>query len=142
MDNLFLNRMNSQQGIVKKKQETIFEISIGSLHFLKILLKIQFRCAPVFSNDPYAAQTAFDLKKDHPFRYIQGFKRKTPRPRFISIPLIHMCCMCSRGVLSRVRILAEWLRHFNGLTVGATAAPACFLRENAEGVGMPPLPSH
>jgi hypothetical protein len=29
MDNLFLNRMNSRQRIVKKKQETIFEISIG-----------------------------------------------------------------------------------------------------------------
>jgi hypothetical protein len=52
MDNLFLNRMNSRQGIVKKKLETIFEISIGSLHNFKILLKIQFRCAPVFSNDP------------------------------------------------------------------------------------------
>jgi len=52
MDNLFLNRMNSRQGIVKKKQETIFEISIGFLHYFKILLKIQFRYAPVFSNDP------------------------------------------------------------------------------------------
>jgi len=51
MDDLFLNRMNSRQGIVKKKLETIFEISIGSLHNFKILLKIQFRCAPVFSND-------------------------------------------------------------------------------------------
>jgi len=35
MDNLFLNRMNSRQGIVKKKQETIFEISIGALHHFK-----------------------------------------------------------------------------------------------------------
>ncbi len=52
LDNLFLNRMNSRQGIVKKKQGTIFEISIGSLHCFKILLKIQFRYAPVFSNDP------------------------------------------------------------------------------------------
>jgi hypothetical protein len=52
MDNLFLNRMNSRQGIVKKKLETIFEISIGSLHNFKILLKIQFRSAPVFYNDP------------------------------------------------------------------------------------------
>jgi len=33
MDNLFLNRMNSRQGIIKKKQETIFEISIGSLYY-------------------------------------------------------------------------------------------------------------
>jgi hypothetical protein len=31
MDDIFLNRMNSQQGIVKKKQDTIFEISIGFL---------------------------------------------------------------------------------------------------------------
>jgi len=52
MDNLFLNRMNSRQEIVKKKQETIFEISIGSLHHFKILLKTRFRNAPVFSNDP------------------------------------------------------------------------------------------
>ena len=51
MDNLFLNRMNSRQGIVKKKPETIFEISIGSLHNFKVILKIHFRCAPVFSND-------------------------------------------------------------------------------------------
>jgi hypothetical protein len=40
-----------QQGIVKKKLETIFEISIGSLRYFKILLKIQFRNAPYFSND-------------------------------------------------------------------------------------------
>ena len=46
---------------------------------------------------------------------------------------------CSRGVLPRVTILAEWLRHFNDLAVGETAAPACFSRENAEGAGMPPL---
>jgi len=35
MDNLFLNRMNSRQGIVMKKQNIIFDISIGSLHFFK-----------------------------------------------------------------------------------------------------------
>jgi hypothetical protein len=52
MDNLFLNRMNSRQGIVKKKQETIFKISIGSMHYFKILLKIKYRYAPVFTNDP------------------------------------------------------------------------------------------
>jgi len=52
MDNHFLNRMNSRQAIVKKKLETIFEISIGSLDNFKVLLKIQFRYAPVFSNDP------------------------------------------------------------------------------------------
>jgi len=52
MDNLYLNRMNSRQGIEKKKQETNFEISIGSLRYFKILLKNQCRYAPVFSNDP------------------------------------------------------------------------------------------
>jgi hypothetical protein len=80
MDNLFLNRMNSRQGIVKKEQETIFEISIGSLHRFRILLKIRYWHAPVLSNDPKATQTASDLKKDHPFRYIQGFRRKTSQP--------------------------------------------------------------
>jgi hypothetical protein len=52
MDNLFLNRMNSRQGIVKKEQGTIFEISISTLRYFKILLKIRFRLAPVLSNDP------------------------------------------------------------------------------------------
>jgi len=52
MDDIFLNRMNSQQGILKKKQEPIFEISIGSPHYFNILLKIRFRFAPAFSNDP------------------------------------------------------------------------------------------
>jgi hypothetical protein len=47
-----------------------------------------------------------------------------------------------RGVIPRVTILSEWLRHFNGLAVGETAALACFSRENAEGAGMPPLLSH
>jgi len=50
--------------------------------------------------------------------------------------------VCSQGLLPRETILAEWLRHFNGLAVGETAAPAWFLRENAEGAGMPPLLSH
>jgi hypothetical protein len=31
MDNLFLNRVNSRQGFVKKEQEFIFEKSIDSL---------------------------------------------------------------------------------------------------------------
>jgi hypothetical protein len=44
-----------------------------------------------------------------------------------------------RGAFPRVAIFAEWLRYFNDLAVGETAAPACFLRENAEGAGMPPL---
>ncbi len=52
---------------------------------------------------------------------------------------ICMCCQCKQGVLFRITILAEWLRHFNDLAVGETAAPASFSRENAEGVGMPPL---
>ncbi len=47
-----------------------------------------------------------------------------------------------RGVLFRVTIRLEWLRYFDGLAVGETAAPACFLRENAEGAGMPPLLSY
>jgi len=38
--------------------------------------------------------------------------------------------------------LAEWLRYFNDLEVGETAAPACFLRENAEGAGMPRMLSN
>jgi len=49
---------------------------------------------------------------------------------------------CSGGALLRVTILAEWLRYFNALAMGETAAPACFLRENAEGAGMPPLLRH
>jgi hypothetical protein len=44
----------------------------------------------------------------------------------------------SRDALPRVAILSEWLRYFNDLAVGETAAPACFSRENAEGAGMPP----
>jgi len=49
MYTLFLNRMNSWQEIVKKKQETIFEISIGSLYNFKFILKTRFRYAHVFS---------------------------------------------------------------------------------------------
>ena len=65
MDNLFVNRMitpvedaagseaDKTRGRVRKeKTEPILEISIGYLHSIKILLKIHFRCAPVFSNDP------------------------------------------------------------------------------------------
>jgi len=46
------------------------------------------------------------------------------------------------SALPRVTILAEWVRHFNDLAVGETAAPACLSRENAEGAGMPPLLSY
>jgi len=34
MDNFFLKRVNSWQGLVKKKQELIFEKSIGLTHRL------------------------------------------------------------------------------------------------------------
>ena len=44
--------MNPRQGIVMKKQENVFEISIGSLPYFKILLKNQCRYAPVLSKDP------------------------------------------------------------------------------------------
>jgi hypothetical protein len=90
MDNLFLNRVNSWQGLVKKEQESIFEKSIGLPYNLQFLLKMRFRHAPVLSNDPYATQTAPVLKKDHPFRSprrrlsepeanTKEFRRKTPR---------------------------------------------------------------
>jgi hypothetical protein len=52
MDNLFLKRVNSWQGPVKKEQEPIFEKSMGLLHDLQFLLKMGFRHAPVLSNDP------------------------------------------------------------------------------------------
>jgi hypothetical protein len=49
MDNLFLKRVNSWQGIVKKEQEPIFEKSIGSLRNLQFLLKMRFQlCACSF----------------------------------------------------------------------------------------------
>jgi hypothetical protein len=83
MDNLFLNRMNSRQEIVKKKQESIFEISIGSLHHFKILLRHDFGMRLFFLTIPkppcplvpYVAggSNSIPLKKDHPFRYIQRF---------------------------------------------------------------------
>jgi hypothetical protein len=36
MDNLFLNRVNSWQGLIKKEQERIFEKLIGLPHNRKI----------------------------------------------------------------------------------------------------------
>jgi hypothetical protein len=36
MDNLFLNRVNSWQGLIKKEQEPIFEKLIGLPHNRKI----------------------------------------------------------------------------------------------------------
>ncbi len=52
MDDLFLKRVNSWQGIIKKEQESIFEKSVGSLRNLQFFLKMRFRNAPVLSNDP------------------------------------------------------------------------------------------
>jgi len=52
MDDLFLKRVNSRQGLVKKEQEPVFEKSIGSLYNLQLLLRIRFWHAPVLSNDP------------------------------------------------------------------------------------------
>jgi len=52
MDNLFLNRVNSWQGFVKKEQESIFEKSIGLPYNLQFLLKMRFWQALVLSNDP------------------------------------------------------------------------------------------
>jgi hypothetical protein len=39
MDNLFLNRVNSWQGLVKKEQQSILEKSIDLSHNLKISFK-------------------------------------------------------------------------------------------------------
>jgi len=54
----------------------INEFTVQSVIFLKEAIL----ATPVLSDDPYATQTAPVLKKDHPFRYIQGFRRKTHRP--------------------------------------------------------------
>jgi hypothetical protein len=63
MDNIFLKPNELAARDHKEKQEAIFEISIGSLHYFKILSKMRCRFAPVFFNDPQATQTAFDFKK-------------------------------------------------------------------------------
>jgi len=52
MDNLFLNRVNSWQGLVKKEQEPIFEKSKGLPQNLQFILRCDFSYAPVLSNDP------------------------------------------------------------------------------------------
>ena len=52
MDNLFLNRMNSRQGIVKNKQEAIFEISIGSPRYIKFFLRYDFGMRLLFLTIP------------------------------------------------------------------------------------------
>jgi hypothetical protein len=81
----------------------------------------------------YFGMRLFFLTIPKPLKQYTLFKKR------LSIALIRMCCVCSRGVLSRLTILAKWLRHFSDLAVGETAAPVCSLRENAEGAGMPPL---
>ena len=54
-----------------------------------------------------------------------------------------MACIESvQGCAFSFNDTVEWLRHFDGLAVGETAAPAWFLRENAEEAGMPPLLSY
>jgi hypothetical protein len=39
-------------------------------------------------------------------------------------PILPWYCMCLEGAIPRKTISAKWLRHFNELTVGETAAPA------------------
>gem|GEM_PF-715683 len=73
MDNLFLKPHELATRDRKKKQETIFEISIGSLHHFKILLKTRFRYALFFLTIPKPLRQRLILKKDHPSRYIQEF---------------------------------------------------------------------
>ena len=68
--------MNSLQGIVKKKLETIFEISIDSQHNFKILKDTISVCACFFLTIPKTLRQHPILKKDHPLRYIQEFRRK------------------------------------------------------------------
>jgi len=83
------------------------------------------------------------FKKDDPFRSpLRTVESTFRRDQMRRWKLIITCYVCLRGVLFRVTILAKWLRHFNNLTVGETAAPACISRENAEGAGMPPLLSY
>jgi hypothetical protein len=80
MDDPFLNRMNSWQGIVKKEQEAIFEKSIDLKHHLKISFENTiFGMRLFFLTIPKPLRQHPILKKDHPFRYIHGFKRKTLR---------------------------------------------------------------
>jgi hypothetical protein len=45
MDNLFLNRMNSLQGIVKKEQDTIFKISMNYMHYFRFFKDTISACA-------------------------------------------------------------------------------------------------
>jgi hypothetical protein len=61
MDNLFLNRVNSLQGIVKKEQKSIYVKSIGSTHYF--FIKMRFRHAPVLLTIPKPLKQHPLLKK-------------------------------------------------------------------------------
>jgi len=80
MDNLFLNRMNSRQGIVKKKQETITEISIGFQRYFRILLQIRFRYAPVFLTIPKPLKQHPILKKTIHSAIFKDLEEELPDP--------------------------------------------------------------
>ena len=55
----------------------------------------------------------------------------------LSIPLIHLCRMCSRGVLSRsLRCLGVW--SFQRLSSGGIPAPSAFSREKHAGAAVSP----
>ena len=57
---------------------------------------------------------------------LRVFQKDITDSRNFIIILEIFFCAYSGGVLPRATILAEWLRHFNDLEVGETAAPACF----------------
>jgi len=80
MDNLFLNRMNSRQEIVKKKQESIFEISIGSLHHFKILLRHDFGMRLFFLTIPKPLKQHPIKKKIIHSAIFKDFREKLPDP--------------------------------------------------------------
>ncbi len=66
-------------------------------------------------------------------RFPREMRRRFPGPKYVfrgcASPSNDTCPLVPRMAGG----LAEWLRYFNDLVVGETAAPACFLRENAEG---------
>jgi hypothetical protein len=124
---LFSNRVNSW--LKDRKERT--EINIkqwGPLEENTFLLLKCFCLRLFFLTIPKSLKQYTLFKKDDPFH---SYRRK----------LVYVLFR-SWGVLFRLTTSAEWLRYFNDLAVGETAAPACFSRENAEGAGMPPLLSH
>jgi hypothetical protein len=80
MNNLFLNRMNSRQGIIKRKQGSILEISIGSLHYFKILLNIQFGVRQFFLTIPKPLKQHPILKKIIHSAIFKNLGKKLPDP--------------------------------------------------------------